>query len=177
MVCDYYYTVIVSLISINSNAGPDRGGYCSMSLNLFIPPSQSFAPPHPFDYPPYFRNHCILYRALFTHLQSNWNTNIHSFSYQEIGIGPGQRLVNVRLSRAIGDNLLRKAFRRIDSSAVVSAQINQTKNPQKIEFALLWFEGTSWGVIQESRIFLLWDPYFGFYGGLKFWPPGVPPKH
>ena len=54
------------------------------------------------------------------------------------------------------------------SIRVVSAQISKTENSQKIEFAFFWCKGTPWGVIQESRIFLLSDPYFGFYGGLKF---------
>ena len=62
------------------------------------------------------------------------------------------------------------------SLRVVSWQISQTENPQKIEFALFWCKGSPWGVIQESRRFLLSDPYFGFYGGLKFWPPWVPLK-
>ena len=67
-------------------------------------------------------------------------------------------------------------YSRVDSLRVVSSQISKTENPQKIEFALFWCKGTPWGVIQESRRFWLSDPYFGFYGGFKFWPPGVPPK-
>ena len=63
---------------------------------------------------------------------------------------------------------------------VVLAQMNLTENgwfqvksstsenPQKMEFALFWCKGTPWGVIQESQIFFRSDPYFGFYGGLKF---------
>ena len=53
-------------------------------------------------------------------------------------------------------------------SGVVPGENLQTENPQKIDFAHFW------GVIQESRIFLLSGPYFGFYGGLKFWGPRVP---
>ena len=30
--------------------------------------------------------------------------------------------------------------------------------------------------MQISQIFLLYDTYFGFYGGLKFCPPRVPPN-
>ena len=37
-----------------------------------------------------------------------------------------------------------------------------------MELAHFWCAGTSEQVIQESQIFLLYDPYFGFYGVLKF---------
>ena len=61
------------------------------------------------------------------------------------------------------------ALRKMDPNIrVVSARISKTENPQKIEFAIFWCRGTPLGVIQESQIFLLSDPYFGFYGGLKF---------
>ena len=59
---------------------------------------------------------------------------------------------------------------------VIPALIRQTREPKKIDFAYFWCPGTSSGDMQISRIFLLYDAYFGFYGGLKFCPPGVPPS-
>ena len=57
-------------------------------------------------------------------------------------------------------------------------------NHQKVKtlkkWNLLYFgvkvPGTPWGVIQESQIFFRSDPYFGSYGGLKFWPLEGTPK-
>ena len=62
------------------------------------------------------------------------------------------------------------------SYRVISAQITQTIKPQKIDFAHFWCTDSPSGDMQKSRIFLLYDAYFGFYGGLKFGPPGVPPN-
>ena len=59
---------------------------------------------------------------------------------------------------------------------VISAQITQTIKPKKIDFAHFWCTDSPSGDMQKSRIFLLYDAYFGFYGGLKFGPPGVPPN-
>ena len=59
---------------------------------------------------------------------------------------------------------------------VIPSQNVQTENPQKIDFAHIWCKGTPWGVIRESRIYLLLGQYFGFYGGLKFWGPWVSRK-
>ena len=59
---------------------------------------------------------------------------------------------------------------------VISAQISQTIKPKKIDFAHFWCTDSPSGDMQKSRIFLLYAAYFGFYGGLKFGPPGVPPN-
>ena len=59
---------------------------------------------------------------------------------------------------------------------VISAQITQTIKPKKIDFAHFWCTDSPSGDMQKSRIFLIYDAYFGFYGGLKFGPPGVPPN-
>ena len=77
-------------------------------------------------------------------------------------------------SRALTLSTILKLFK--GPIGVVPSQNVQTENPQKIDFAHFWCKGTPWRVIQESRIFLLSGPYFGFYGGLKFWDPQVPPK-
>ena len=63
------------------------------------------------------------------------------------------------------------------SVRVIPALITQTMEPpQKKDFDYFWCIGTSSGDMQISRIFLLYDAYFGFYGGLKFCPPRVPPN-
>ena len=59
---------------------------------------------------------------------------------------------------------------------LISAQINKTIKPKKIDFSRFWCTDSPSGDMQKSQIFLLYDAYFGIYGGLKFGPLGVPPN-
>ena len=56
-----------------------------------------------------------------------------------------------------------RAGRRVDPG-----QIYVTVHRYVTDFDHFWYGDSPWRDIKESQIFLLYDPYFGFYGVLKF---------